>query len=86
MSRCTDQQLDWSKLSSTDQQLWSRLGWTQARWDSDKAPPSESKSWSDLTKTEKQAASQLGFDERNWDVECQLTPQKVEPEFDQDDN
>ena len=86
MSRCTDQQLNWSKLSSSDQQLWSRLGWTQSRWDSDKAPQSESKSWNDLTKTEKRAASQLGFDKRNWDVDCQLTPQKVEPEFDQDDN
>jgi hypothetical protein len=86
MSRCTDQQLDWSKLSSTEQQLWSRLGWTQDRWDSDKAPSSESKSWNDLTKTEKRAASRLGFDERNWDVDCRLTPQKVEPGFDQDDN
>jgi hypothetical protein len=90
MNRCTDQQLDWAQMTSADQQLWSALGWTQARWDSDKpsqAPASESKSWSELSDTERRAASQLGFNWRNWDIDCKPNPkpQKIEPAYDLDD-
>ena len=33
-SVCGWEQLDWSQMSGNEQQLWSRLGWTQVSWDS----------------------------------------------------
>jgi hypothetical protein len=71
-SVCGWEQLDWSEMSGNEQQLWSRLGWTQVSWDSDnaKSPASESKDWDELSSAEKGAASQLGFNEANWETAC----------------
>ena len=77
-SDCAWKQRDWSGMSSAQRQLWTRLGWTQARWDSDNpkaAPLSESKSWIQLTASEKSAASQLGFSQQNWEATCRSNSQ-----------
>ena len=73
VSVCTWKQLDWSSMSSSERQLWSKLGWTQSRWDSDSpkvAPASDSRSWAELSSGEKNAASQLGFSSKNWEATC----------------
>lgn len=72
-SVCTWTQRKWSSMSSAQRQLWTRLGWTQTRWDSDNpkiAPSSDSRSWTELTARERNAASQLGFNRQNWDTVC----------------
>ena len=71
-SVCGWEQLDWSEMSGNEQQLWSRLGWTQVSWDSDnaKSPATESKDWDELSSAEKGAASQLGFNTANWETAC----------------
>ena len=72
-SVCTWKQLDWSGMTSAEQGLWSRLGWSQARWDSNNpkmAASSDSKSWADLSEGERNAATQLGFNSRNWETTC----------------
>ncbi len=70
VSVCAWKQYDWSGMSSAERQLWSQLGWTQSRWDSDKAPVSDSKSWAELSAGEKNAASRLGYNSRNWETTC----------------
>jgi hypothetical protein len=80
-SVCAWKQRDWSSMSSAQRQLWSRLGWTQTRWDSDNpkmAPSSESKSWAHLSASERNAASQLGFSQSNWEVACRANAQPLD--------
>jgi hypothetical protein len=72
-SICAWKQREWSSMSSAQRQLWTRLGWTQTRWDSDNpkmAPSSEARSWTGLTAGERNAASQLGFSQKNWEAVC----------------
>jgi hypothetical protein len=73
MNWCSDQKLYWSQISSTNQQFWASLGWTQNGWDSGNpklAPASDQKEWKELTKSERNAASQLGFNSGNWGKDC----------------
>jgi hypothetical protein len=73
MNWCSDQKLYWSQISSTNQQFWASLGWTQNGWDTGSpklAPASDQKEWKELTKSERNAASQLGFNSGNWGKEC----------------
>jgi hypothetical protein len=67
---CAWSNLDWSQLTSGQRSLWSRLGGTQLRWNSDEAPASEQKDWSELTASERDAATQLGFRAGTWEAVC----------------
>jgi hypothetical protein len=70
-SACGWEQIDWSDMSGTERKLWSRLGWNQGNWDSNKAAPaSESKDWDELSTAEKRSAATLGFSQKSWDVSC----------------
>jgi len=61
----------WDQLSDAEKQVFQRLGWSQANWESGAAAPaSSSKVWSDLTPDEKDAAQALGFNEQNWQTSC----------------
>jgi len=59
--------LSWEDMSSEEQGYWAVLGWSQARWDENDAPPSADKEWCELTGQEQKAALRLGFDEKIWD-------------------
>jgi hypothetical protein len=58
--------LSWADLSSKEKELWTLLGWQQAKWDSNEAPSSADKAWNDLNYQEQSAAMNLGFSEDIW--------------------
>lgn len=62
------EQLTWADMSSEEQQLWTVLGWQQARWDRNNPPPSADMEWGDLSPREQAAAAGLGFTEELWNA------------------
>jgi hypothetical protein len=60
------EELSWSDLSSSEQELWAALGWRQDKWDGNNAPSSADKDWRDLNPQEQAAAMNLGFTEDMW--------------------
>lgn len=60
------EELSWADLSSREKELWSILGWRQAKWDGNDAPSSADKDWHDLNPQEQAAAMNLGFSEDIW--------------------
>lgn len=50
-SVCAWDQLRWAEMTSSEQRLWARLGWSQLNWDSERYKPAATQSadWSDLT-------------------------------------
>ena len=66
---CAWWSLDWSQMSTDEQDAWSALGWSAANWgtfDPALRPASASAGWSDLSFAERRAARQLGFDDDSW--------------------
>lgn len=61
------EKLSWEDMSTTEQELWSVLGWRQEKWNRNDPPPSSDKAWGDLSHAEQQAASGLGFTQDIWD-------------------
>jgi hypothetical protein len=61
------ERLSWADLSTKEKELWTLLGWQQAQWDRNEAPPSTDKFWKDLTYQEQTAAMGLGFNQDMWD-------------------
>ena len=53
---------------------WVQLGWSEYRWESHDAPPSDSKPWDKLTKSERAAASTLGYKAATWNSKPGVTP------------
>jgi len=60
------EKLTWSDMTTEEQGYWAVLGWQQARWDNNDAPPSADKEWCELTMQEQRAAAGLGFTEAVW--------------------
>jgi hypothetical protein len=75
-SVCAWNNLDWSDMTSAQQALWARLGWNQARWDSNRPPASDAEGWSQLTADERAAATELGFGSGSWETTCSSSGSK----------
>lgn len=60
------EQLSWADLSGRERELWTELGWREAKWDRNDPPPSAGKDWKDLNLNEMNAAVGLGFNEYLW--------------------
>jgi len=60
------ERLSWADMSSSEQELWTDLGWTEAMWDRNAAPESTNTEWRFLSSKQKSAAAGLGFTEDIW--------------------
>ena len=61
-------QMSWRDLPPSAQQLYSRLGWSEAEWESDDSTvQTEQLAWADLTKEQQDTAAALGYAQDSWD-------------------
>lgn len=60
------ERLSWADLSPRERELWTVLGWREAKWDRNDPPPSARKEWKDLSFDEQNAAVGLGFTDYLW--------------------
>lgn len=62
--------LSWEDMNSSEQKLWSILGWDEDSWEEETDPPeSDDTYWEDLTAKQREAAEQLGYTQESWDEE-----------------
>jgi len=58
----------WSEMSSVVQELWTKFGWDQNKWDSSYYWNEET-AWAYLTSEQQSAAQMMCFDQTRWDTE-----------------
>eukprot|EP00984_Skeletonema_dohrnii_P001133 scaffold351_cov123-Skeletonema_dohrnii-CCMP3373.AAC.1 len=58
---------DWNDLSTSQQDIFRLLGWSEAKWPNNETPSSYVKQWDQLSTTEQSVANAVCYFEHNWD-------------------
>lgn len=64
---CHYRSYDWDKLTTSQQDIFRMLGWSEASWSNDEIPRSYEKQWDRLSTTEQSLANAVCYFEHNWD-------------------